>query len=157
MGSQTPTLALPYPVGTDLIADGDNAIQALAERVELFLTRTVDVSTADVNLSTGSALIPGLSRSITVPGASAVYAIQAIVDSEFSGGTIWGLTVLVDGATMGAGATFNNASGRLGQTKLWRVTNLTAATHTVALRCDFVAGAALAVRTGSTLQIQRIA
>lgn len=34
MGSTTPVYALPYPVGTDLIADGDNAIQALAERLE---------------------------------------------------------------------------------------------------------------------------
>lgn len=30
----TPILALPYPVGTDRVADGDNAIQALAERIE---------------------------------------------------------------------------------------------------------------------------
>jgi hypothetical protein len=27
----TPTLAIPYPIGTDRVTDGDNAIQALAE------------------------------------------------------------------------------------------------------------------------------
>lgn len=34
MGGTTPIMALPYPTGTDRVADGDNAIQALAERVE---------------------------------------------------------------------------------------------------------------------------
>jgi hypothetical protein len=38
MGSQTPKYALPYPLGTDRVMDGDNAIQALAERVEAVLT-----------------------------------------------------------------------------------------------------------------------
>lgn len=33
----TPIYALPYPVGTDLIVDGDNAIRELAERVEAIL------------------------------------------------------------------------------------------------------------------------
>lgn len=33
----TPIYELPYPVGTDLIVDGDNAIRALAERVEAVL------------------------------------------------------------------------------------------------------------------------
>ena len=37
MGSQTPRYALPYPVGTDRVMDGDNAMQALAERVEAVL------------------------------------------------------------------------------------------------------------------------
>jgi hypothetical protein len=34
MPSSTPKYQLPYPLGTDRVADGDNAIQALAERVE---------------------------------------------------------------------------------------------------------------------------
>jgi hypothetical protein len=40
MPSSTPKLAIPYPIGTDLLADGDNAIQALAERVEALLSPT---------------------------------------------------------------------------------------------------------------------
>lgn len=35
----TPVLALPYPIGTDRIMDGDNVIQALAERIEARLPR----------------------------------------------------------------------------------------------------------------------
>jgi len=34
MPSTTPVYKFPYPVGTDRVTDGDNAIQALAERVE---------------------------------------------------------------------------------------------------------------------------
>lgn len=34
MGSQTPTYALPYPTGGDRVMDGDDAIKALAQRVE---------------------------------------------------------------------------------------------------------------------------
>lgn len=34
MPAQTATYAIPYPVGTDRVMDGDNAMQAIAERVE---------------------------------------------------------------------------------------------------------------------------
>lgn len=34
MGSTTTKYAFPYPIGTDRVMDGDNAIQALAQRVE---------------------------------------------------------------------------------------------------------------------------
>ena len=37
MGGTTPKYGLPYPSGTDRLMDGDNAIQALAEKVELVL------------------------------------------------------------------------------------------------------------------------
>jgi hypothetical protein len=34
MGGTTSPLAFPYPTGTDRVADGDNAIQALAEAID---------------------------------------------------------------------------------------------------------------------------
>lgn len=34
MAGTTPKLALPYPTGTDRVTDGDNAIEALARKVE---------------------------------------------------------------------------------------------------------------------------
>jgi hypothetical protein len=37
MPATTPKYAFPYPLGTDLIAEGDDAIKALAERVEAVL------------------------------------------------------------------------------------------------------------------------
>ena len=39
MTKTTPALHLPYPEGTDRVMDGDNAIQALAERIELAYPR----------------------------------------------------------------------------------------------------------------------
>lgn len=41
MGLTTPIFDLPYPVGTDRVRDGDNAIQALAERVETVIAPTL--------------------------------------------------------------------------------------------------------------------
>jgi hypothetical protein len=38
MPATTPKLLLPYPLGTDPIADGDDSIKALAERVETIWT-----------------------------------------------------------------------------------------------------------------------
>lgn len=35
----TPTYAIPYPIGTDRVMDGDNAMQAIAERVEAILSQ----------------------------------------------------------------------------------------------------------------------
>lgn len=34
MGATTPNYLLPYPLGTDRVADGDNAIRALAEKLD---------------------------------------------------------------------------------------------------------------------------
>lgn len=39
MPGATPTYGLPYPVGTDPVADGDNTMQALAQEVEAELAR----------------------------------------------------------------------------------------------------------------------
>ena len=39
MPSTTPAMGLPYPLGTDPVADGDDAIKALAERVEAVYPR----------------------------------------------------------------------------------------------------------------------
>lgn len=41
MGSSTNIFSLPYPTGTDRVMDGDNAIQALADRLELLLTPVI--------------------------------------------------------------------------------------------------------------------
>src|SRR5262245_7444184 len=64
MGSTTPVLALPYPVGTDRVMDGDNAIQALAEAVEAKLgfkagafTGTTD-ATGNLNIPHGLSVTP---------------------------------------------------------------------------------------------------
>jgi hypothetical protein len=40
MGGTTPKYGLPYPTGTDRVADGDNAMQALAEKIDDTLAPT---------------------------------------------------------------------------------------------------------------------
>jgi len=40
MGSQTAKLAIPYPVGTDRVMDGDNAMQAIADKLDALLAGT---------------------------------------------------------------------------------------------------------------------
>lgn len=48
MAGTTPNFALPFPTGTDLVRDGDNAIQALAEAVDALLPRMAYGATSHV-------------------------------------------------------------------------------------------------------------
>ena len=57
MGGTTPISALPYPTGTDRVADGDNAIQALAT--------ALDEAAAS---SAGAGIVPGASVTIGAGG-----------------------------------------------------------------------------------------
>jgi hypothetical protein len=43
----TPALAIPYPIGTDRVMDGDNAMQAMAERVEALMLGKVGACLLD--------------------------------------------------------------------------------------------------------------
>lgn len=71
MGSTTPVLKLPYPVGTDRVMDGDNAMQALAERIEARLPYGHLGSAVKVGNSAGISTtltdVAGLSVNVTVP------------------------------------------------------------------------------------------
>jgi hypothetical protein len=63
MGSQT-VHGIPYPVGSDRVMDGDNAIQALAESVDVLFFQTAngpgnDTGWVPLNLSPGWAAVPG--------------------------------------------------------------------------------------------------
>lgn len=67
MTSTTPTYALPYPDPADPIADGDDTIKALAQRVELVLSSgevAPGFMGAAVNLAAGAT---GNMGSITIP------------------------------------------------------------------------------------------
>lgn len=90
MGSQTTGLLLPYPVGTDRVMDGDNAIQALAERIEArmpwgwlaYTETTVDsgnISNTEIGI--------GLNLVVTVPAGrrvklSTMVSIQSTVAGD---------------------------------------------------------------------------
>lgn len=78
MAGTTPTFGLPYPTGQDLVRDGDNAIQALAEAVEATVTR---VWTGVVGL-TGGANTPRVT-SVTFPtGLFPSLAPAILIDSR---------------------------------------------------------------------------
>lgn len=99
MGATT-TKGYPYPVGTDRVMDGDNAIQALAEAVDTHLGRTAS-GQAQVNIVTGGTPV---STAVTFPvgrfnaAPVAVATVQtsapqnnqaSVVSVTASGFTLW--------------------------------------------------------------------
>lgn len=54
MPASTPTYGLPYPAATDPLANGDDAIKALAERVDLLLGESgfTNITPSAVNTTT---------------------------------------------------------------------------------------------------------
>lgn len=56
MSATTPTWLIPYPTGTDRVADGDNAMQALAERVDTLFTAEVGQSYKAVYLTVNTGI-----------------------------------------------------------------------------------------------------
>lgn len=80
MPSQTPAYKFPYPVGTDRVTDGDNAIQALAERNEailaaLFQAGTVVVPVVGQNYTFATVIFPR-----AFPGTPIVVATSQVGD-----------------------------------------------------------------------------
>lgn len=71
MGSTSTNLKLPYPGGTDLVRDGDNAMQALAERIETrmpwgWIASAQTTSNETIPASTAK-VVNGLSVTFTAP------------------------------------------------------------------------------------------
>lgn len=121
MGSQT-AHGFPYPVGTDLLADGDNAIQALAEAVDLAVfsapywrgtyaggqpwTAAVNIPWTQVENIGGGAYASGV---YTVPKAG-VYRLVAQV--KFNTTTNTAFLLKKNGANVAYG--YNQASAAFG-------------------------------------------
>jgi len=96
MGSQTPFYAFPYPIGTDRVMDGDNAIQALAEKVESVLgkgtspaARTWAAQRA-INGSFGSGVWTGL-ISMTLTGCPVGAVVLVVSVLQISHSVVGGL------------------------------------------------------------------
>lgn len=108
MGSQTTSWAIPYPVGTDRVMDGDNAIQALAERLDLLLGGTG-------GSGGGGALpanAPGLWQNATGMALCSDTSLTPIAGSSITtakwmkiGKTVWYQGDASTGATAGTGGT----------------------------------------------------
>lgn len=84
----TPKLNIPYPVGTDRVMDGDNAMQAIAERVEtLFLTRSRAATTllnfnatGDALLGHGMGVVPGYVAVQTYANSNVLVFVMSVDD-----------------------------------------------------------------------------
>lgn len=103
----TPGLALPYPVGTDLIMDGDNAIRALAERVEARLPWGVlpngyaQVVADQAGITTAGADVTGLTITVSVAAARRI-RLSSRTRSTFTvlTGSATATVQLYEGATL---------------------------------------------------------
>lgn len=71
MGSTTAKLLLPYPVGTDRVADGDNAMEALAKRIEARMPWGVVASSIWTTATASIGANPVQLAQITVPDGGA--------------------------------------------------------------------------------------
>jgi microcystin-dependent protein len=106
MGSTTPVYAFPYPVGTDRVRDGDNAIEALAERVEAVLLPTL-VPTGSMLLFAGAVVPTGFlfcqGQAVSRTVYAALFGVIGTAYGSGDGSTTFGLPDLRSRVPVGAG------------------------------------------------------
>ncbi len=106
MTGQTPTYALPYPSGSDRVRDGDNAIQALAERVETVLLPSLVPAGVVVPFAGGIApngwlLADG--RTVDRTAYAALFGVIGTTYGAGDGSTTFALPNLQSRVPLGAG------------------------------------------------------
>lgn len=84
MGSQT-AHGFPYPVGTDRVMDGDNAIQALAEKIDTLLAGML-VQGGAIPAASGTAT--SWSGSVTFPEPFAATPLAVVITGVSSSATV---------------------------------------------------------------------
>ena len=103
----------PYPVGTDRVADGDNAIQALAEKVEANLVGGVWSAAVTVNLT---ATATGANQVVTFPAGR--FTVAPVVALAVTGpSTQMGVSIAASPSTTNVTVqAMRNAAGTYPQT-----------------------------------------
>lgn len=142
----TPILAIPYPVGTDRVMDGDNAMQAIAERVEALLEqrprgpvafRTVS---ADYVPGSGSFVVPGLSFGFTTL-ANHRYRLTAVSHARCtSTGIFYICETFMDATTVQTATAQQYVSNAVSTLTPWADLAPTAGAHTFGLRLTCQSG-----------------
>ena len=104
------SLGYPYPVGTDRVADGDDAIHALASAVEskvgVFRCGTVVVATPDTAAGSTAVTFPaGLFTAVPAVGASCVASAPIQWAANGYAPTTTGMTVRAQKTTGAASVT----------------------------------------------------
>lgn len=110
MGSQT-THGFPYPVGTDRVMDGDNAIQALAQEIDDQLYGAAGGATDGPGMwlaATGTVLCTDASLT-AVAGSSVVFAVYMKI-----GKTVFFMGEANTGGTAATNAAINLPNGLAG-------------------------------------------
>jgi hypothetical protein len=150
MGAQTPTFAIPYPVGTDRVMDGDNAMQALAERVDLMPKQVTD----PVNFHGTSAGLGAAAAIITASFTGVVAGLYAIVYTgtftcpASGSGTV---SLAIDGVTV-LSRPWNNDGGASDTAVVLTVFRwLAAGTRTVVVTANNAGTAGAGARTQDVL------
>jgi hypothetical protein len=121
MPANTTKLAIPYPLGTDLLADGDNAIQASAVRLETVLTTPYR---ANLNKSltvtgfkpSGSVLVPTATATLTMAGSGGLALVRMNTDISSMTGSGFVITRIGVAGGLGEDSTqaiyYESGSGR---------------------------------------------
>lgn len=100
MSGSTPHLQIPYPTGTDRVADGDNAIQALAERIEARMpwgAKGRVQSTATTAHDQNGQTVPGLALTLSLLSTRLYRATFAGSVGNGGAGSRPSLMILLDG------------------------------------------------------------
>lgn len=143
MAGTTPRTGLPYPTGTDRVADGDNAMQALAERIEARYPRG---SLGFVHITASQGPIGGDNTitSFTIPdpgvGRRVRLSMFGTVTCTVASATF--ISVFAEGATqLGRSDTLTHVTANTGVTAVLEViVQPTAGPHTYLLKCSVSAG-----------------
>ena len=86
----TPAFGLPYPVGTDLVIAGDDAIQALAQRIEYLLTPAWAYAAAESSPPQIGVGTTAVWATFGAVGSSGQFAFDAAAETlTYTGPTRW--------------------------------------------------------------------
>jgi len=110
MPNQTPTYKWPWPLGTDRVMDGDNAMGSLAQAIEatvklLPINPGVMSPSSSFAAPTGTpTAIPGMSYTVS-PSQSELWVMAAVLDWNWSGADPGAMVgqLAVDGAIVRTG------------------------------------------------------
>lgn len=133
----TPVLAIPYPVGTDRVMDGDNAMQAIAERVEARLPYGIvgyaENTAGEAGFAAGPQPMTGLTITATIPANRRLRITGKTRGSTSNANESFSILIRVDGTDVNKWEErFSTAN--VGQTMLPQaVVTLAAGSHTFTL------------------------
>lgn len=148
-------------MGTGSVGSGTfrNSVDARVTTLAPTDTWQVTCSSNANPTSTTNVTIAGLSQSVTSPGTSAVYLVT--IDADWSiatANTVAIIELLVDGSAQTASMlNFSSGTGRWSLSKTWRITGLSAASHTFTARTRNTAGSSSSIvnATNTQMTIQR--